>query len=428
MSRFRAALAVYGVLGAAVTPWLRRWLLRRAARGKEDAVRLEERFGHAAQPRPSGKLLWLHAASVGEAQSALALLRHLAVAYPALSFLVTTGTVTSAALVAKAALPRSMHQYVPVDTPASVRRFLQHWQPDVALWVESEFWPQLLHQTHATGVPIALINARMSARSAQGWARFPFMIRGLFSCFSSIYAGSPEDAARLRALGANAVIEAGNLKYDAAPLPVDETLVAMLREAIAARPCFVAASTHEGEEEIIADAVQQLRATFPDLLCILIPRHAVRGDAVAALCHHRNIQISQRSKHEPITADTALYLADTMGELGSFYALAEIVFLGGSLVPVGGHNPIEPAQFGCALVTGNHLHNFTAMMEDLRQHEALIQVASAATLATTLDALLRDVPRRQHMAGIAQERIRVAQGVSREIILQIGTWLHAEVA
>lgn len=413
--------AAYTLLGRMATPALRYWLAKRAQRGKEDVSRIGERFGHASTPRPAGALVWLHAASVGETQSVLTLVRALLARHPQLHLLITTGTVTSAALVAQQQLPRVIHQFVPVDTAPAVGRFLAHWQPDLALWVESEFWPQLLWKTHARGIPILLINARISARSFAGWMRWPGIIRSVLQCFAALYAGSAQDADRLRRLGAAEVRvhDIGNLKYDAAPLPMNESLVAMLQKITAGRHTWVAASTHANEEEMIADVHQALLPQFPDLLTILIPRHASRGDSLAEALRARGITLSQRSKAEPVTAHTGMYLADTMGELGSFFRATDIVFLGGSLIAHGGHNPLEPARLSCAVITGPHTHNFAAIMEHLQAAEAIYVAQHKEELAAALCRLFTDDTVRIGLAERVQKTANEARGAGETILQHV---------
>lgn len=410
---------LYSALGILGTPFIRHWLGKRRARGKEDAARFAERFGHASLPRPPGKLIWLHAASVGEAQSVLTLARALLAQPTAPTLLVTTGTVTSAALVAQQSIPRLLHHYIPVDTYPPVKRFLDHWRPDLALWVESEFWPQLLLQTHARGIPLLLINARLSARSQRNWQRWPRQIQRLLRCFTTIFASTAEDATRLRSLGAAGIVEAGNLKFDAAPLDVDAGTLAMLRRTIGGRPLWVAASTHANEEQMVAEAHRTVRQQHPNALCVLAPRHAARGDAIAAELRAAGYPVAQRSKHEPIKADTAIYLADTMGELGVFYSVAPIVFLGGSLVAHGGHNPLEPARLDCAILTGPHMHNFSAMLQQFTAQNAMRIVADAAELAAAVNRLLRNPAEAQAMAVSALQITQQNRGATQAILTRI---------
>ena len=410
---------IYTFVGILITPLLHGWLLRRAGRGKELRARLRERFGHASLPRPVGKLIWLHAASVGEAQSVLTLAHALLLQQPAAQLLITTGTVTSAALIAAQALPRTQHQFIQVDTVFAVRRFLSHWQPDVVLWVESEFWPQLLWQIRDRTIPALLINARISESTAKNWRRLPRTICSILATFSAIYAGSAGDAQRLRSLGAAHVRDAGNLKYDAQPLPCNDTQLRALREQIGARPVWLAASTHANEEEMIADVHTALLQQFPTLLTILVPRHAVRGDAIAAAIRVRTIALSQRSKNGPLAVDTGIYLADTMGELGLFFRASTIVFLGGSLIPHGGHNPLEPARLGCAVISGSHTHNFAEIMQQMLQVNAIQVVRNTEDLKQHLAQLLANPTQQQLLGARAQAFVEQASGASDMILQQI---------
>ena len=418
-------LALYSAAGYALTPLLRGWLQRRARRGKEDPARLRERFGHASQPRPPGRVIWLHAASVGEVQSMLVLVRRLLAAHTQNHLLITTGTVTSAALVAQHNLPRTTHQFTPVDTPASVTRFLDHWRPDLALWVESEFWPQLILRSRARGIPMLLVNARLSAKSFAGWKRWPGLIRPVLESFTAMYAGSAEDAARLRALGATHVIEAGNVKFDAEPLAVDAAALQTLTHQIGNRPLWLAASTHANEEAMIAQAHAHVAQQFPRLLTIIVPRHAARGDSIASELRNRGIVCVQRSKGEVINDAAQIYLADTMGELGTFYHLAPIVFIGGSLIAHGGHNPLEPARQHCAILSGLHVHNFADMVKQMQQAQAIQLVSDTAELGRSVAALLTDPAQARADAQAAHEVVSAARGATETILARIDMLLGA---
>jgi 3-deoxy-D-manno-octulosonic-acid transferase len=416
---------LYSLVGILLTPLITLWLLKRAARGKESFARLRERFGHAAQMRPPGTLIWLHAASVGEAQSIFTLVRALLAQQPEASVLITTGTVTSAALVAQQHLPRTIHQFVPIDTYQAVRRFLRHWRPDMVLWVESEFWPQMLWRIKKRRIPALLINARISDGTAANWRKWPRTIRSLLGCFRSVYAGSKEDAARLATLGAKQVHDAGNLKYDAAALPVDETAYASLKQIVGSRRVWVAASTHANEEQRIAEVHAKLATQFHDLLTIIVPRHATRGDAIAADLRGRHLTLAQRSKHEDITPETGIYLADTMGELGLFYRLSEIVFLGGSLIAHGGHNPLEAAQLNCAILSGPFVHNFAGIVAHLQTAHAIRIVRDPGELQVMVALLLRDKGQRHDLAARAADVVKAAQGASEKILREIDQLLRS---
>lgn len=387
-------------------PLVHAWLAHRRRRGKEDAARFGERLGRASVPRPAGRLVWMHGASVGEGLSLLPLVARLRAARPALHVLVTTGTVASARLLRQRLPDGVLHQFVPVDRPGPVRRFTGHWRPDLAVWVESELWPNLVLETAARGVPMLLVNARMSERSAARWRKMPRLARPLLDSFACILAQTEADAARFRALGARRVVVRGNLKHDAPPLPADANAVATLRRAVAGRRLWVAASTHDGEEAMVAEAHLSLRATFPDLLALVAPRHPERGNEVARLFRRRGLATARRARNEAITSETAVYLADTLGELGLVYRLGEVAFVGGSLVPRGGHNPLEPARLDCAIVTGPWMENFAEARAALGDAGAVVQADGAAALAGAVGALLED--------GAARRRGRIAAAAVAE--------------
>jgi 3-deoxy-D-manno-octulosonic-acid transferase len=388
-------------------PGLRAMLRRRVARGKELAVRLPEREGIDPTPRPPGRLVWLHAASVGESQSILPLLSALRAEAPDLSILLTTGTVTSAALLAarlpELGLEAVLHRFVPLDVPAWVARFLDHWRPDAAGFIESELWPNLIDGCRVRGIPMMLVNARMSARSLRGWQRVPGFARQMLGAFDRVQAQSEADAARLRLLGARQVDAPGNLKLAAAPLPADAAELARLRALIGERPVWLAASTHPGEEDVAGQVHRCLAAAHPGLLTIVAPRHPERGAAVAAALVAPRRAVGQ----DPGT--TGIWIADTLGELGLLYRLSPLVFVGRSLVGQGGQNPLEPARLGCAIAVGPHTANFAEAVQALEAAGALTRVADAAGLAGWVDGMLRD-PARRRAAGTAA--CAAAQGAS----------------
>ena len=394
--------AIYAGLARLAAPGLRIMLRRRAARGKEIAARLGEREGIECAARPAGKLIWLHAASVGETVSILPVLA----ALPAdMQVLLTTGSVTAAALLARR-LPelglagRVRHRFVPLDVPAWVARFLDHWRPDVAGFVESEIWPNLLFACQARAIPVMLVNARISPRSFSRWQRMPALARDLFGTFALVQAQSPAVAARLRALGAPRVIDAGDLKFAAVPLPCDVAELSRLRNLLTDRPVWLAASTNAGEEALLLPVHDALAARFPGLLTIIVPRHPERGAAIAALCIPRPTTRRAIGQNPPAGG---IWIADTLGELGLFYRLVGHAFVGRSLVPLGGQNPLEPARLGCAVAMGPHVFNFAETVAVLAKAGALTHVADAAELTEWIAAMLTDPARRVAMgaAGIA---------------------------
>jgi 3-deoxy-D-manno-octulosonic-acid transferase len=395
--------ALYRVLTDLAGPALRLVLARRRARGKEDPARLGERYGLPGVARPQGPLIWLHGASVGEAVSALPLIRRLLDEDEHRHVLVTTGTVTSARLLAERLPARAFHQFAPLDRAAWVRRFLDHWRPDLALWMESELWPNLVGETRRRGIPMVLINGRMSLRSFAGWRWAPDLARRLLGGMALVLAQSEEDRARLERLGARQARNAGNLKFAAAPLPADAVELRRLHQAIGARPVWVAASTHPGEEAQIAAAHRMLKARHPGVLTILVPRHAARGAQLAPELAGLGFKVARRSAHEPIKPDTDIYLADTMGELGLFYRLAPIAFVGGSLVRHGGQNPLEPAQLDCAVLHGPHVTNFARIAETLDEAGASEIVGDSAGLAEAVARLFDDAALRERRAQSARQ-------------------------
>ncbi|HKK23543.1 MAG TPA: 3-deoxy-D-manno-octulosonic acid transferase, partial [Pseudohaliea sp.] len=377
------------------------YLYRRVTRGKEEKGRLRERFGIASAPRPAGPLVWLHAASVGESLSLLPLLEALRQREPALNVLVTSGTVTSARLLQTRMPEGVIHQYNPIDRAAWVRRFLDHWRPDLALYVESELWPNLLGMTQARGIPTGLLNARMSETSFRNWRRMPAFIQRLMAGFHFCLAQNPTQADRMAQLGARNPRPLGNLKCAAKPLVVDPDTLAELRRASADRPCWLAASTHDGEEATAAQVHDALRARHPGLLTVIAPRHPERATEIGALLDRRGLSWAQRSAGALPTAGTQVYLADTLGEMGLLLRVAPMALIGGSLVPHGGHNPIEAAQLEAAILYGPHMSNFRDITRQLEAAGGALPVADTAELTAALGALLADPARPAALIGAA---------------------------
>jgi 3-deoxy-D-manno-octulosonic-acid transferase len=402
---------LYWTLTQPLAPPARLLLDWRRRRGKEDPLRIRERLGIPGCDRPPGSLVWIHAASVGEATAVLSLIERLLEERPGLEILVTTGTVASARLLAERLPRRARHQFAPVDLPGWVARFLDHWRPDLALWVESELWPNLVLATHARGIPMLLINGRLSARSYARWRRWPGMIRPMLGAFALCFAQDAEQADRFRCLGAKDVADIGDIKAAAGPLPFDEGELRRLREQIGRRPTWLAASTHPGEEGAAAAVHRRLSPSRPGLLTVIAPRHPARADAVAAMLAGRGLRVARRARGEPIAADTEIYLADTMGELGLFYRLAGIAFIGGSLVRKGGHNAFEAARLHCAILHGPDMSNGAAMAAALAAGGASETVADADSLAQSLSRLLVDPALRARRAAAGARVAAAGLGV-----------------
>lgn len=380
------AMGAYLAASRALGPLAQLLLRRRMRRGKEDPARLGERLGIGGHMRPEGPLIWLHGASVGEVMSLLPLVDALLAGDRDATCLITSGTVTSARRVAEMLPDRALHQFVPVDTARAVRGFLDHWHPDLAIWVESELWPRLVVETAARCTPMMMVNARISAESAAQWARVPAMARQLVRCFDRIVTQDAETVARLTAMGAGAVHHGGNLKA-LAPVPVaDPARLSALREMIGARAVWLAASTHPGEEEIVLAAH---RAIFGDPLLILAPRHPERGEALADMIRDAGLRHVRLSQDTPDPA-AQVWLADTLGDMGVWLRLAPITFVGGSLVETGGHTPFEPASLGSAILHGPHVANFAPAYAALRGQEGAISVINADDLAAGVAHLIAD--------------------------------------
>ncbi len=397
------ALALYRLATRLGGPLFEVALKRRARLSKEDPARLAERRGRASRPRPAGPLLWLHGASVGEALAVLPLLDALLAARAGLEVLVTTGTVTSARLMAERLPARARHQFAPVDRPAAWQRFLDHWRPGLLLLVESELWPNLILESRRQGVAMALINGRMSARSARRWGRLPGAAADLLGGFELCLAQSAPDRDRLQALGAGPVQATGNLKGAAPPLPAPAAALAELGDKLRGRGVWLAASTHPSEDALLLEAHRRLARRLPGLLTIVAPRHPGRGAALAGWLQSQGVAVARRALGQAPDAGCALYLADTLGELGLLYRLAPVALVGKSLIaPGGGQNPLEPARLGCPVLFGPHMANFAGPAARLVAAGGARQVGDAGELASAVASLLEEPAARTAMAGRAR--------------------------
>jgi 3-deoxy-D-manno-octulosonic-acid transferase len=380
----------------------------RRHKGREDRTRLGERQGHPSRQRPKGHLMWVHGASIGETLSLLPIVERMT--QRGLAVLVTSGTKTSASLIARRLPPGAIHQFVPLDVPRYIKRFLEHWQPDLALIAESEIWPNTIMALAERAIPLVMVNGRMSDRSYRRWQKMPGIIRGLLERFALCLAQTPDDAERLARLGAPRVIVTGNIKFDAAPPPADPRVVAHLSGLIAGRPVWLAASTHPGEESAIIAVHRALASRHPHLLTIIAPRHPHRGPEVAGLAGQAGLRASRRSEGIHPDRATDIYVVDTVGEMGLFYRLSPIVLMGGTLVPIGGHNPIEPAKLGAAILHGPHIHTTTEIYEALDRSRGAAMVKDSATLARAVNELLNNAGLTRDMARKAGEAVQALGG------------------
>jgi 3-deoxy-D-manno-octulosonic-acid transferase len=418
------SLSAYRLVTGLVSPLSGALLSMRLNKAKEDPMRVDERRGVASHTRPAGRLVWLHGASVGEALSLMPLVERLAGGgrHP----LLTTGTVTSARLLAQRLPPGALHQFAPLDTPGFMRRFFAHWRPDLALIAESEIWPNMILEARRAGAPLAMVNARMSARSYERWLRAPRFIGALLERVDLCLAQSEADAQRLAALGAAKVDVVGNLKYDAAPPPADQKELAELAGRVSGRQIWVAASTHAGEERVAAEAHRLAARVFPDVLTLIAPRHPERGAAIAEELRGLGFTCALRSRGERPERGVEIYICDTLGELGLFYRLARVVLAGKSFIGEGGQNPIEAARLGCAILHGPRVANFVDVYALLDEAGGAATVTNADDLSAMLVSLFADPGRLRTMARCAAKAVEAQAGAADRVMRAIAPLLPAD--
>jgi 3-deoxy-D-manno-octulosonic-acid transferase len=405
------ALRAYAMMTSLFAAFLPGILARRAAKGKEDAARIGERLATAPITRPTGTLVWLHGASVGESMVALSVAQHMRAKAPNLQFLITSGTKTSADLIAGRLDPRDRHHYVPVDTPRATAAFIAGWSPDLAVFVEGEIWPNLIIAARRAGLPTALINARMTTKSVNSWARRKAAATFLFDGFDLVLPADERTKMGLSRLRSKAIGTAGNLKLASSPPQIDTVTLSEMQAALGNRPIWLAASTHAGEEKIMIMAHNALMMAAPNALMILAPRHPERANDVEVDCRIAGIVPMRRSKGQIPNQNDPIWLWDTMGELGLAMSLAPVTFMGGSLAyDVGGHNPVEPAQIGSAIVTGAGVHNFDGLYQELEDEGGarIIDEPMSDRIAMAIAGLLGDSDQRDK--EIAAARAVVARG------------------
>ena len=381
---------LYGLGANLIAPLAYGSVSRKLRAQGADPSRLPERLGHATRPRPEGRVIWFHAASVGESLSVLGLIAHLGAQDPELSFLITSGTATSASILSGRLPRRTTHQFPPLDSRRAVTRFLDHWRPSAAVFVESELWPQMISLTAARNIPLALINARISDGSARNWGRLPATARHLMGSFRMIHCQDQRTADHLRALGLDHAKAGVNLKSLSGPLPHDAGELERMKAQVQDRPLWLAASTHPGEEDVVLAAHRAMLGRDPNALLILVPRHPERADAIEVQIAEAGMEGARRSTGMRITGQTRVYLADTLGEMGLWYALSPLTCLCGSFADVGGHNPFEPAHAGSAIVHGPLYVNFANAYAELAAQKAAIEVPDATALAGVLHRFLDD--------------------------------------
>jgi len=412
--RLPLTLRAYRLVTAVAAPAADAFLAYRLKKGREHPERVAERRGISDVPRPQGPLVWLHGASVGELVSVLPLIERIRARD--IAVLVTSGTVTSAD-VAERRLPSGViHQFVPIDLPQYVARFLNHWQPDLGLFVESDLWPNLILGSAARNIPLILINGRVSERSFHRWQKAPRTISALLNRFDLCLAQSADDAARYATLVPPRYITTVNLKLDAPAPPAVASKLWELQVAVGTRPVIAAASTHPGEEIAMIDVHRRLKHSFKGLLTIIVPRHPERGDSIAGMARGQGLTFAQRSAGQKLERTTDVYIADTLGELGLIYRIAPIVFMGGSLVEHGGQNPIEAARLGPAILHGPHVWNFREVYAALDAAGGAELVTDTGKLAVRIGALLKDTAARGALAEAGSRAMEPLTGALERTI------------
>lgn len=417
----RAALVGYRWFGAGIYPLLGPYLAIRAAKGKEERSRRKERYGRSNIARPNGPLVWFHAASVGETNAVIPLIRE--VRRRGITVVLTTGTVTSAGVARDRLGDDVIHQYVPLDLKPAVSRFLDHWKPDLAIIAESEIWPMTILELGARRTPQVLVNGRLSDRSFARWSRRPSLADALFENLSHVVAQSDLDAERFRDLGARPVTVSGNLKVDTVPPPWDNAELARLQAQIDKRATWAAVSTFEGEDEIAA-AVHRALKPRHKALTILVPRHPDRGDAIETMLKNNGLNVARRSRGDAISADTDVYLGDTIGEMGLYLNLTEIVFVGKSLMGGGGQNPLEPAMLGCAVLSGSKVENFREAYARLLRNGGARFVRDGEMLAKGVHYLLSNPQAREAMAVGGEKTLNDMRGALKATVRALEPYIN----
>ncbi|MGJ8533760.1 MAG: 3-deoxy-D-manno-octulosonic acid transferase [Alphaproteobacteria bacterium] len=420
------ALQTYWLATQAARPFLPLFIARRKRAGKEDGQRHQERLAQINFPRPDGPLAWVHAASVGETNAVLPLCVELT--ERGFTVLLTTVTTTAAQTLAERASenPRILHQYAPFDVPSIIQKFLDHWQPSMAIFAESEIWPMTIKALSVREIPSAIVNGRMSDRSFRRWRKFKSATPSLFGKIDQVLVRGEEDLLRFQELGSERVTITGNLKYDSPVPSIDPSERASLQHDIAGRPVFLATSTHNGEDEIVLKAHQILRQSFPDLLTCIVPRHPRRGATIVELASTLGIKAELRTASGNPSVACEAYVADTMGELGLFYSIAPAALVGGSLELIGGHNPIEAVQQGCAVLSGPHVSNFREVFGVLEGAEACLTVRNPEEIATAVTRCLSDPLYTKALAANATKSLEnVGGAVARSLTALEPTLLRA---
>ncbi|MDQ0319328.1 3-deoxy-D-manno-octulosonic-acid transferase [Pararhizobium capsulatum DSM 1112] len=403
----KVALSGYRWLGTAMYPFVWSYLALRAAKGKEDPKRRQERYGYASAPRPQGPLVWFHAASVGETNAVIPLIKE--VSRRGVSIILTTGTTTSARVAVERLDPGIIHQYVPLDFKPAVSRFLDYWEPDLAIIAESEIWPMTIMELGERHIPQVLVNGRLSDRTFARWKKRLWLADALFENLALVIAQSDLDADRFRTLGALPVMVSGNLKVDTDAPPHDAEALRRYQAQIGGRKTWAAISTFEGEEAA-AGIVHRALKERTGLLTIIVPRHPERSDQIEAMLVSKGLTVARRTRNDPLTADTDIFLGDTIGEMGLYLRLTEVAFVGRSLFAEGGQNPLEPAMLGCAILSGGNVQNFRDTYQMLAKNGSAKIIRDVEMLAKGVNYLLVNDEMRRKMIDAGLETVHEMRG------------------
>ena len=418
----RMAVQTYRWVGVATYPFIGSYVALRASRGKEQHARRHERYGKSSLPRPDGPLVWIHAVSVGETNAVLGLIERMIAC--GLNVVLTTGTTTSAALVAERLGDKVIHQYVPLDLKPAVSRFLNYWQPDLAIFAESEIWPMTILELRARDIPQILINGRMSDRSYKRWQKRIALAETLFENFYHVAAQSERDAERFRQLGARPVAITGNLKADVKIPEIDSQTSIAVEKSIHGRSVWAAVSTHDGEELLAARVHRLLKPKWPSLLTIIVPRHPRRNAEVYKALSEDGFRVALRSADKMPNKSTDIFLGDSIGEMGLYLRMSGIAFVGKSLVGTGGQNPLEPAVLDTAILSGPNVSAFDEAYQKLVNARGAKFVNNEVELAKAVYSLLKNQSLRTSMAEAALKVVADMSGALDDTWNMLGPYIQ----
>lgn len=419
-----ANIWLYRILTIVLSPIIDTYLFIRKIKGKEDKERFIERFGYPTIKRPRGKIIWFHAASVGESNAILPVIKEFLRRYKdkKATVLFTSGTTTSAQLIkGKIQGYNVIHQYVPMDKYFVIKRFLKYWKPTVLLMVESEFWPNLVTMTRKNGCKIAVINGKITPKSFNEWSKRPVLKRQVFDCIDFCFPQTKDDEIRFLKLGIQNMEYMGNLKFDVPVLQAAPRDVRDFGNLFKGRKTWLASCTHDAEEEKVAKIHMNLKKKHSNLITIIVLRHPKRSSKVYKMLTNMGLKVSRKSKNDKIEKDTDIYICDLLGGMGVYYKVCDIVLMCGSLIDgIGGHSPVEPAKLGCAIITGPYVHSNTSLFTELKKSDAcIISTDKVKDLTKEIDNLLSNESRKNELRQNAYNISMSIKNISKKIVDKI---------